>query len=146
MTISNFKKVLSNLEAIIVAFDRGLGSSITIDLKESLNGVEQIDFRLWVYLTDWKIVQGGEILLFADDENDANFDVIRSKFLGVKISKFSFRDHHMKFEFEEGLVLKLFPDLNLFQTTDDMFMFFDEKKNVVFSYSIANGITESPIN
>lgn len=133
------------LDAVIVTAKRGIGSFLTFDFKLDVKRSGQEDYHLWIYLTDWLITQNSKRLLDSEEESDALYEKVLRNFLGRKLLNFDVKDHSIKFEFEYGLAITLSPDCDFYEDTDELFLLFSRRENLVTCYTLENGLVADAI-
>ncbi len=125
------------LPLYITNIKKGHGSFITIDLCETQNP-DTSYLHLWIYLTDWYFIKEGatkSILDFATVADD-NFKDLSSVLLNNRLREFKILYKDMiELVFDNNFRLILVADLDCYAEDDDLFMLFDDMKNIVISYS-----------
>jgi len=143
--MSIFNELDSKFELTVTSATRGVGSFLTLDFKIDTQRNGREDYHLWVYLADWVITQNLKPLLDSEEENDASYEKVLNRFLGRKLLEFVVKDHVIKFEFEDKLTIRLLPDPDFYEDTDELFMFFDREKKLVTSYTLESGLVTETI-
>jgi len=128
------------LPLTVIKIDKGVGSFITINLKDNIQNKK---FYLWIYLTDWEIIDidSKKVLLNSDNISDLYYKTIFQKFIGTTLNQvFIIEQGYLEFVFDNKLKIVLMSNLNYYDLEDDLFMFFDNYQNIIISYSIKNNI------
>ncbi|XOB62093.1 hypothetical protein ACMC56_16065 [Campylobacterota bacterium DY0563] len=112
--------------------EKGIGSFLTFNMKN--------DYLLWIYLTDWKIIDyiTHETLLDSNLINENNYIELFENFLFCSLIKFSYDKNIVKFYFDNKYVLLLSENLEAYEPEDELFMLFMQKNSKVISYSFQN--------
>jgi hypothetical protein len=115
--------------------EKGYGSFITIYLKnEKIEGL----FKLWIYLCNWDILKGDDLILSSSENDDKKVSNTIIKLKGsFLISIFEYNDDGdvvINVKFENGWNIELYSDTN-YDPDDDFFMFYSPNNKEVVSYS-----------
>jgi len=140
----------------VVQAKRGWGSFLTFDFiihKENFSEKTNRTFMLWVYLCDWEIYLGDNLVLDCDETDDRSYEEVLFHFQHIKLLDININldDFSVQFIFENDRLLSLETDLDCYEKSDDLFMLFDHTLGTVISISPERGIyselsSEIPIN
>jgi len=98
---------------------------------------------LWIYLCDWELFYKGEVILASSDDNSLYCNVI-NHFDGVQFSSISESTFGSEIEltFSHGYTLILKPNTEVYDTEDDLFIFYIEGESEI-AYSVELGFYTS---
>ncbi|WP_139683134.1 hypothetical protein [thiotrophic endosymbiont of Bathymodiolus puteoserpentis (Logatchev)] len=127
-------QLLNNILPIsFVKIEKGVGSFLTFTTKNEKK-------TLWIYLSDWIIYKKNKKILDCENKNNIDFLNVLYQIEGkplIKIKDNSLNEA-IDFIFTDGYKLCVYSNLEIYDSKDDLFMFFIENK--IISYSTTKGL------
>lgn len=131
-------KISGSLPRSISRIDFGVGSLLMIEYSESDSNVKVVISKTWIYMCDWKLMDGGGVVI--DSDQDFGDRIVGGKLRDSLINEsltmiyFDTNFDLIKLEMSNGKYLTLVSDLSSYETDDDMLIIYFNNSDVV-SYS-----------